>query len=107
MISIQVSGTWNSVGDDDNRFGGAPVSREWNCASWRRSTGEYSALVGSDRPKAGSERQFGFSEHRGEEVKVVDLSTGVAGQWAAKLFAMAGAEVVRPEGGERPDQVAR
>ena len=40
-------------------------------------------------------------------MKVVDLSTGVAGQWAAKLFAMAGAEVVRPDGGERPDQLAR
>jgi crotonobetainyl-CoA:carnitine CoA-transferase CaiB-like acyl-CoA transferase len=34
-------------------------------------------------------------------MKAVDLSTGVAGQWAAKLLAMAGAEVIRPEFGER------
>src|SRR5579864_8624948 len=30
-------------------------------------------------------------------MKAVDLSTGVAGQWAAKLLAMGGAEVIRPE----------
>ena len=40
-------------------------------------------------------------------MKVVDLSTGVAGQWAAKLFAMAGADVLRPENGGRPEPVAR
>ncbi|MBW8785893.1 MAG: CoA transferase, partial [Novosphingobium sp.] len=34
-------------------------------------------------------------------MKAVDLSTGVAGQWAAKLLAMGGAEVIRPVFGER------
>jgi crotonobetainyl-CoA:carnitine CoA-transferase CaiB-like acyl-CoA transferase len=33
-------------------------------------------------------------------MKAVDLSTGVAGQWAAKLLAMGGAEVIRPEHGD-------
>jgi crotonobetainyl-CoA:carnitine CoA-transferase CaiB-like acyl-CoA transferase len=32
-------------------------------------------------------------------MKAVDLSTDVAGQWAAKLLAMGGAEVVRPDSG--------
>jgi crotonobetainyl-CoA:carnitine CoA-transferase CaiB-like acyl-CoA transferase len=32
-------------------------------------------------------------------MKAVDISTGVAGQWAAKLLAMGGAEVIRPAGG--------
>jgi crotonobetainyl-CoA:carnitine CoA-transferase CaiB-like acyl-CoA transferase len=40
-------------------------------------------------------------------VKVIDLSTGVAGQWAAKLFAMSGAEVVRPSGSRRPAALGR
>lgn len=39
-------------------------------------------------------------------MKVVDLSTGVAGQWAAKLLAMSGAEVLRPAGQERPAALA-
>jgi crotonobetainyl-CoA:carnitine CoA-transferase CaiB-like acyl-CoA transferase len=40
-------------------------------------------------------------------VKVIDLSTGVAGQWAAKLFAMSGAEVARPSGPRRPAALGR
>jgi crotonobetainyl-CoA:carnitine CoA-transferase CaiB-like acyl-CoA transferase len=40
-------------------------------------------------------------------VKVIDLSTSVAGQWAAKLFAMSGAEVVRPSGACRPAALGR
>jgi crotonobetainyl-CoA:carnitine CoA-transferase CaiB-like acyl-CoA transferase len=32
-------------------------------------------------------------------MKAVDLSTDVAGQWAAKLLAMGGAEVIRPDSG--------
>jgi crotonobetainyl-CoA:carnitine CoA-transferase CaiB-like acyl-CoA transferase len=40
-------------------------------------------------------------------VKVIDLSTGVAGRWAAKLFAMSGAEVFRPSGPIGPAALAR
>lgn len=40
-------------------------------------------------------------------MKAVDLSTGVAGQWAAKLLAMSGFEVIRPEqGGRLPEHAA-
>jgi crotonobetainyl-CoA:carnitine CoA-transferase CaiB-like acyl-CoA transferase len=40
-------------------------------------------------------------------LKVIDLSSDIAGQWAAKLFAMSGAEVVRPIGPPRPPALAR
>jgi crotonobetainyl-CoA:carnitine CoA-transferase CaiB-like acyl-CoA transferase len=40
-------------------------------------------------------------------MKVVDLSTDVAGQWASKLFAMAGDDVLRPAGSNRPAALAQ
>ena len=40
-------------------------------------------------------------------MKVVHLSTDVAGQWAAKLLAMGGADVERPTNPGRSDALAR
>jgi crotonobetainyl-CoA:carnitine CoA-transferase CaiB-like acyl-CoA transferase len=40
-------------------------------------------------------------------MKVVDLSTDIAGQWASKLFALGGVEVLRPPDPSRPAALAQ